>query len=60
MIFTTPRASCSMKSLRAHRASILVACSPTINNYDSDIAKHLLQFKPVFPASQDTGSLLSS
>ena len=28
MIFTTPRASCSMKSLRAHRASILVACSP--------------------------------
>merc|ERR1719350_2035363 len=30
MILTTPRASCSMKSLKAHRASTLVACSPVL------------------------------
>ena len=56
MIFTTPRASCSMKSLRAHRASILVACSPTINNYDSDIAKHLLHSNLCFLPAKTLGA----
>ena len=55
MIFTTPRASCSMKSLRAHRASILVACSPTINN-DSDIAKHLLHSNLCFLPAKTLGA----
>ena len=30
IILTTPRASCSMKSLRAQSASTLVACSPVL------------------------------